>query len=118
VAAGLGLVPGILSVHYERDPDRRRALVRAVSDRNTLGYGVADQAGILIRGATAAAAVSGRREAGVWRVEPNGDGAREIRLSPAPLPDPQPAIDEVAEEVDELRRVRALRARTRGGRTQ
>jgi len=115
VAPGLGLIPGILSVHYERDPDRRAALRAAVQERLTLGYGVADQAGLLLRGETVAAAVSGREEAGVWRIEPDPNGpVREFRLGSAPLPDPRPAIDDVADEVMELRRVRATQARQFG----
>ena len=117
VRPGLGIVPGILSVHYHRDPVRREALLDAVARRETLGYGLDDQAGLLIRGTFAAAAVNGRDEAGVWRVEPDGSGgAREIRLSPAPLPDPRPALDEVADDVSELRLVRATRAGIRGAR--
>jgi hypothetical protein len=53
---------------------------------------------------------------GVWRVEPDGaGGAREVQLSPAPLPDPRPAIDEIADDVAELRLVRATRAVQRDG---
>ena len=33
LAPGLGLVPGILSVHYHRDPDRRRVLLDEVATR-------------------------------------------------------------------------------------
>jgi dipeptidase E len=112
---GLGIVPGVLSVHYHRDPVRREALLAAVGRLGTLGYGLDDQAGVLIRGTVAAAAVNGRDEAGVWRVEPDGSGgAREVRLSPAPLPDPRPAIDELADDVTELRLVRGARAGQRG----
>jgi peptidase E len=110
VRPGLGLVPGILSVHYHRDPVRREALLAAVGSRGILGYGLDDQAGVLVKGNVAAAAVNGRDEAGVWRVEPDGEGsAREIQLTPAPLPDPRPAIDEIADDVAELRLVRATR---------
>jgi peptidase E len=116
VRRGLGLVPGILSVHYHRDPVRREALLAAVGRRGILGYGLDDQAGVLIKGNVAAAAVNGRDEAGVWRVEPDGQGsAREIQLKPAPLPDPRPAIDEIADDVAELRLVRATRPGQRDG---
>lgn len=114
---GLGLVPGILSVHYHRDPDRRRALHDAVASRGTVGYGVDDGAGLLIRGVRPATAISGRDGAGVWRVDPASDGSVvETRLSGAPVPDPRPAIDEIPAAVRELRRVRRTRARHSGGR--
>ena len=114
---GLGLVPGILSVHYHRDPDRRRALREAVGDAAAgPGYGVDDQAGLLLRGRTVATAISGREGASAWRVERNGAGTvSEARLQPAPLPDPRPAIDEVPAAIRELRRVRATRRRHRRG---
>jgi len=116
---GLGLVPGILSVHYHRDPDRRRALHEAVGDAGAgPGYGVDDQAGLLLRGRTVATAISGREGASAWRVERDGAGAvSEARLQPAPLPDPRPAIDEVPAAIRELRRVRATRRRHRRGGT-
>jgi len=111
LAPGLGLVPGMLSVHYHRDPDRRRGLLDAVAERAEPGYGVDDGAGILIRGERAVLAVSARDGASAWRVEPDGRGrAREIDLAPAPLPSPRPAIDEVGADVVELRHRRALRA--------
>ncbi len=50
LAPGLGLVPGILSVHYHRDSDRRRALIDAVARRATVGHGIDDGAGLVIRG--------------------------------------------------------------------
>lgn len=115
--AGLGLIPGILSVHYHRDHDRRAALHAAVASRGTTGYGIDDAAGLLIRGTGPATAVSGQPEAGVWRVEPDGNGSVvEIRIPGAPVPDPRPAIDEVPAAVRELRRVRRTRERHRGRR--
>jgi hypothetical protein len=110
VTPSLGLVPGLISVHFQRDPDRRAALRAAVAEQRTVGYGLDDHAGVLIRGDSVAAVVSGRDEAGVWRVEPDGgDGAREIRLTPARLPDPRPAIDELTDDVLELRQLRSIR---------
>ena len=109
-APGLGLVPGVLSVHYHRDPDRRRGLRTAVAAEATIGYGLDDQAGLVVRGTAVAAAVSGRRGAGVWRVEPDGaGGTREVALRVTRLADPRPAIDDVGEDVRELRRVRTSR---------
>ena len=120
---GLGLVPGVLSVHYHRDADRRTALHAEVEAGRSPGYGVDDGAGLLIRGGRVASAVSGTTDAGAWRVEIADDGVvREVSLNPMPLPSPRPAIDELPSEVVELRAVRASRAgvgaravRRRGG---
>ncbi len=112
---GLGLVPGILSAHYHRDPERRRVLLAEVARRRRPGYGLDDGAGILVRGATVSAAVSAREEATAWRVVPDGRGrARETRVGSTMLASPRAAIDETASEVLELRQVRALRAGRRG----
>jgi peptidase E len=117
LAPGLGLVPGILSVHYHRDPDRRSGLLAVVAERGEPGYGVDDGAGILLRGERPVLAVSAREEAGAWRVEPDGRGrAREISLNPAPLPSQRRAIDDVGADVIELRQLRALRAGHAAGR--
>jgi peptidase E len=114
--AGLGLVPGALSVHYHRDPDRREELHSVVCRQGIAGYGVDDGAGLLIRNGRIAAALSGREGAGAWRVERDADGcAREVRVEAVPLPSPRPAIDEAPSEVAELRAVRAGRARIRAG---
>jgi dipeptidase E len=108
---GLGLVPGILSVHYHRDPDRRRILLDAVARRRTIGHGLDDGAGVLVRDDRVTSAVNGRTEAAAWRVTPDGHGrATEARLEPVPLPSPRMPIDEFGADVVEMRRLRALRA--------
>jgi len=112
LAPGLGLIPGILSVHYHRDPDRRRTLRDEVATRRQLGYGIDDGAGILIRGHGVKSSVSGHAGAAAWRLEPDGRGrASETRMRPAPLPSPRPAIDEVPDEVTEMRELRRIAAR-------
>ncbi len=109
-ARGLGLLPGGLSVHYHRDPDRRRALLQAVSLVIPAGYGVDDQAGLLFRGGELAEAVSARPGAGVWRVESaEGGGCTEAELATRQLSDPRPAIDDPDAHVAELRRTVAAR---------
>jgi peptidase E len=114
--AGLGVVPGILSVHYHRDRDRRDALLHSVRARRMIGYGVDDGAGLVIRGDRVSAAISAHDGAGVWLVEPGEDGAaRETTLEALALPSPRAAIDELASEVIELRAVRASRAGVAGG---
>ncbi len=87
LAPGLGLVPGILSVHYHRDPDRRRVLLDEVAAAGCAGWGSTDGAGVLISGGRIRVAVSGRDDAGVWSVIPDGRGrAREERLAAVQLP--------------------------------
>ena len=102
VVPGLGVLPGALSVHYHRDPDRRRAMLA----RGLCGYGIDDGAGVVLRGTEVAQAFSGRPGAGVWSVR----GAREALLATQVLDSPRPAIDEIPDEVLELRAVRALRS--------
>lgn len=111
LAPGLGLVPGILSVHYHRDPDRRHTLLDEVARSGIAGYGIDDGAGVVVRGAGAAAAISAHDDAFAWRVSPDGRGrALEARMASRTLTAPRPAIDEVPDAVHELRAVRALRA--------
>jgi dipeptidase E len=111
VVAGLGLLPGITSVHYHRDPDRRRALLDAVGARGEAGYGIDDRAGLLFRGRRLALALTGQELARAWLVHPSKTGeAREAPMDCVALPAPRPAIDETGADVTELRRLRALRA--------
>ena len=110
---GLGFVPGILSVHYHRDDDRRRALIDRAAEGGPRGYGIDDGAGILIQGADAVAAVRARDEAGAWtrggrRRRGRGGGPS---CDSIPLPSPRPAIDELPDEVLELRELRRVAAR-------
>jgi peptidase E len=111
VAPGLAIVPGALSVHYHRDADRRRTLLAEARERGLRGYGIDDGAGVVIRGTNVAGAFSGHEGAAVWRVEPDEAGAAmETQLPTLLLESPRPAIDEIPDEVFELRAVRALRS--------
>jgi dipeptidase E len=110
-APGLGLIPGVLSVHYHRDPDRRRTLLDQAAARGIRGYGIDDGAGVVIRGTEVESAFTGHEGPAVWRVEPDGGtGAVEVQLPTTVLDSPRPAIDEIPDEVFELRAVRALRS--------
>jgi dipeptidase E len=107
---GLGFIPGSLSVHHHRDPDRRRVFREAVALVIPPGYGVDDGAGLLFRDGELAEAVSAKAGAGVWRVESAGDGTwREAPVPARQLSDPRPAIDEQDAAVSELRRTVASR---------
>jgi peptidase E len=111
LAPGLGLVPGVLSVHYHRDADRRQTLLKEAATRGIRGYGIDDGAGVVIRGADVGAAFTGGEGAAAWRVDPDGSNeAVETQLPTEVLDSPRPAIDEVPDEVYELRAVRALRS--------
>jgi dipeptidase E len=108
---GLGMLPGSLSVHYHRDPDRRRALLEGVALVLPTGYGVDDGAGLLFVDGELAEAVSAREGSGAWKVESAGQGgSREMPLEIRRLSNPRPAIDEQDEAVRELRRTVASRA--------
>ena len=112
LAPGLGVVPGILSVHYHRDADRRRVLLDEVARRGVAGYGIDDGAGILISDGRFRLAVSGRDGAAAWSVVPDGRGrAHETLIPTIPLPSQRPAIDEVPDEVIEMRELRRAGAR-------
>ena len=107
LAPGLGLVPGALSVHYHRDPDRRRVLLDEVAARGIRGIGLDDGAGVLIGAGRVRLAVSGRDDAAAWSVVPDGRGrASETRMPSVPLRSPRPAIDEFPDAVLELRELR------------
>ena len=108
VADGFGLLPGSLSVHYGRDPDRRAAYIAAVGKGLTGGYALDDGAGILFEGSRAVEAFATKRGARVVRVERNGDGAHEVELRPIPLRyQPAAGADPALAELREIRRARA-----------
>ena len=109
-APGLGLIPGVLSVHYHRDDDRRRGLLDEVRASSRVGYGVDDGAGILICGTEVRSAISARDGADAWRVAPqDGLSPSEVRMPATPLQSPRPAIDDVPDAVIEMRELRARR---------
>ena len=109
--SGLGLVPGVLSVHYHRDADRRQTMLDQAARRKISGFGIDDGAGLVIRGTEIASAFTGHDGPAVWRVQPDRPGhASETRLPTQVLKSPRPAIDEIPDEVFELRAVRALRS--------
>jgi dipeptidase E len=111
LVSGLGLVPGVLSVHYHRDGDRRQTLLNEVAARKVRGYGIDDGAGVIIRGNEITEAFSGHEGPAVWRVDRDGTrGAIETRLDTEVLESQRAAIDEIPDEVFELRAVRALRS--------
>ena len=107
-ARGLGLLPGSLSVHLGRDPQRRAALREEVG-RGALpgGYALDDGAGLLFEGARPVEAFAGARGARVVRVEREGRRAVEVELHAIPLCQEVRPVDPAIAERRALRRMRA-----------
>jgi len=115
VAEGMGFIPGTLSVHYGRDPERRDCLFREVKGGLPAGYGIDDGAGLLFEGTRPVEAFAGRQGARVVRVEAGEnrrDDVREMVLRPIPLkPEMPPSTDFAIAEMRELRRAKVGAAR-------
>ena len=79
VAAGLGLLPGSLCVHYNNEPERRAAYLQAVGEGIPGGYGLDDYAGLLWEGEGTPAALTARRGAPAT----GGEARTEDKLPPA-----------------------------------
>jgi dipeptidase E len=105
-AGGLCLLPGSLSVHHGRDPQRRRQYRDAVARGFPAGHALDDGAGLLFERTRPVEAFSGAQDARVIRVERDGPRVRETELRPLPLrPEVTPVDPAIAER-------RALRRRT------
>jgi dipeptidase E len=107
VAAGLGLLPGSLCVHYNDEPERRAAYLDAVGDGTPGGYGLDDYAGLLWEGEGTPSALTARRGARAYRVASREDGVAESPLPACFLPAPAPAA--LREDIAEFRRIKAIR---------
>jgi dipeptidase E len=108
-AAGLGLLPGSLCVHYNNELGRRAAYLDAVSDGMPNGYGLDDYAGLLWEGEGTPSALTARRGARAYRVS-----SREGEVTESPLPArflPAPAPAALREDIAEFRRIRTMRKR-------
>ena len=102
-AAGLGLLPGSLCVHYHQEPERRSAYLSAVGDGMPDGYGLDDYAGLLWEGDRVTAALSARRGARVCQVRSAGDRVTETPVAARTL---RPSrVDEIPSEISEFRRL-------------
>ena len=107
-ARGLGLLPGSLSVHHGRDPQRRAALLDEIASGELPGgYALDDGAGLLFEGTRPVEAFAGTRGARVVRVEREGAGAVEHELHAIPLRQELPAADPAIAERRALRRMKA-----------
>src|SRR3954454_12185993 len=102
-AAGLGLLPGSLCVHYHQEPARRAAYLAAIGKGMPDGYGLDDYAGLLWEGDRVVAALSARRGARVCQVQPTGDRVIETPVATRTLRATR--VDEVPSEISEFRRL-------------
>jgi peptidase E len=109
VAAGLGLLPGSLCVHYNNEPERRAAYLEAVAGGMPAGYGLDDYAGLLWEGEDAPSALTARRGARAYRVTAHDGVATESPLPARFLPAPAPAA--LREDIAEFRRIKTMRKR-------
>ena len=123
-AAGLGLLPGSLSVHLDSEPERGPAYRQAVATgRLPDGYAAEDSAALLFCGTRLARCVAGRVGARVLRVSADGEGGAieaplvvaalaDATTGPAGLPGGYGrAVDDGEPSgISELRALRALRA--------
>ncbi|HTU28175.1 MAG TPA: peptidase E [Solirubrobacteraceae bacterium] len=74
-AAGLGLLPGSLSVHLDGEPERRPVFLSAVGrGRLVAGWAADDSAALLFRGTVLERCVASRPGARVVFVSPDGSG--------------------------------------------
>jgi dipeptidase E len=108
-AAGLGLLPGSLCVHYNNEPERRAIYLEAVAEGMPAGYGLDDYAGLLFEGEAEPSAFTARRGARAYRVAMRDDGVTESPLPARFLPAPAPAA--LREDIAEFRRIKTMRKR-------
>lgn len=108
--AGLGLIPGSLSVHRDSEPERLPAYRDAVASGALLGgWAVDDGAALLVRDLTVARVVASRPEAGAERVTQRGGVAATAQESAELLATTRHEPDDPA-----LEELRALRGAQRG----
>lgn len=81
---GLGLLPYSCGVHYDSDPQRRPLLQQLIGEGALPGGYAADEGvGLHYVGTEFVQAISYIKEAGAYRVEPDGAGsAKEHRITP------------------------------------
>jgi dipeptidase E len=112
--AGLGLLPGSLSVHYDAEPERRPVYLEAVaSGAVPEGFGADDGVGLLFRDGRLERVVSSRPRAGCVRVRRVDGRPVEQPVHVDLLADREPLVSLDA-DVRELRAVRHRALRSAG----
>src|SRR5262249_49414054 len=84
VTDGLAMLPYSCGVHYDSEP-QRRPLLQQLIGAGTLpaGYAADEAVGLHYVGTEVVQAVAYRKEAGAYRIEPDGSGgAKESPLEP------------------------------------
>jgi peptidase E len=116
--AGLGLLPGSLSVHADGEPERLPVWDAAIRDGLLPGgWAVDDGVGLLFRGQRLDRIVSSRPGAGALRADAIAGEMVRRRLEPELLLNrPWDALGGYDDAVQELRRVHRLRRGMGGGR--
>ena len=107
-AAGLGMLPGSLSVHLDSEPERLSAYREAVGDgRLPAGWAAEDGAALLFEGTEVERCVASRPDARVIAIGPDGDGG----TATAPVPvQVLPGASVSGADGDGISELRALRA--------
>ena len=115
-AAGLGLLPGSNSVHYDGEPHRRPRYLEAVR-RGELddGYGVDDGAALLFAGTQLIEVVASRPSAGAVCVQRHGDGPPAERPLPVRVLAVPPGRDGAAAAPFAVSELRQMRSRPPAG---
>jgi peptidase E len=116
--AGLGLLPGSLTVHADGEPERLPVWLAAVRD-GTLpgGWALDDGVGLVFRGDRPERAVSSRPGAGAQRVDAIAGELVRKRIDVELLGDgPRAVLGGFDEAVEELRRVNRMRRGSSRGR--
>ncbi len=110
VIAGLGVLPGSLTVHADGEPDRLPVWLAAVRD-GTLpgGWAADDGVGLCFRGERLERIVSSRPGAAALRVDAVDGELVRARIAPELLGGEPSAIPAPDEDVREMRRVRRFR---------
>ena len=111
--AGLGLLPGSLTVHADGEPERLPVWLESVrSGALPGGWALDDGVGLLFNGTRTVRAVSSRPGAGAQRVDAIAGELVRKRVEPDLLGAAEGGVSaELDEDVQELRRVNRLRAR-------
>ncbi len=117
VIAGLGVLPGSLTVHADGEPDRLPVWLTAVRDGALPGGWAADDGvGLLFAGERLQRVVSSRPGAGALRVDAVHGELVRARITPELLGGEPSAITAPDEDVRELRRVHRFRQDSGGHR--
>lgn len=114
-AAGLGVLPGSLCVHYHSEPERRKLLLEAVEGGIPDGYGIDDHAAMLWNDLELGGVYSARRGATVHRVGWREGRVQEVPLTPTVV-EPRGGGARPAADIAEFRRVRRAHGRLSAGR--